>query len=151
MGVGISPLELITAKGQLVPLVFTQDQVAASQNAAAMKVIEAHDGTTLATLDVTEYTVAWDFEIVGISISASAARTAGTLTVDATINGAVTGVQAVLDGTNMQYHYGRNSRGNDMGRAGGRVGVKLTTDASWAPTTADVAVVVWVLAYLDAI
>lgn len=142
-------MEGVIAKGQLVPLVFMQDAAAASQSAAAMNVVEAYGGTTLSTLDVTEYQVPWDFDLVGISIVSSAARTAGTLTVDASKNGSATGLQASLNATNTQRAYKRLPRESKRGVAGDRVGCLLTTDASWAPATADLVVVVWVLVYLD--
>ena len=68
---------------QLVPLMFTQDAVAASQSAAAMKIVEAATNT----LDATEYEIPWAFQVVGISILSDSARTADSCTVDATVNG----------------------------------------------------------------
>lgn len=141
-------MERIIAKGQLVPLIFAQDAVADSQSAVAMNIMETT--ATTSTLPVVEYTIPWAFEIVGISISSSEARTAGTLTVDATINTTVTGLQAVLDGTNTTRDTGTQARNTDVGVAGDRVGVKLTT-ASWTPVTADVCVTVWVLVHLEGI
>lgn len=139
-------IERIIAKGQLVPLLFTQDAVADAQSAVAMNILET--SATTSSLPVTEYVMPWDFEIVGISVSASEARTAGTLTVDATIDGTVTGLQAALDATNTTRDTGTQPRGTDVGVAGSRVGVKLTT-ASWTPTTSDIAVVVYVLVHLE--
>lgn len=140
-------IERIISRGQLVPLTFVQDAVADSQSAVAMNAVEVNAG---AALTVTEYQLPWDFEVVGISIVSDSARTAGTCTVDATINGTATGLQAVLNATNTTRAYSTQQRGSDTGVAGQRVGVKLTT-ASWTPTTADVAVVVWVIAYLEGI
>lgn len=141
-------IERIIAKGQLVPLLFSQDAVADSQSAVAMNIIET--GATTGALDVTEYVMPWDFEVIGIAVVSSDARTAGTLTVDATINGTVTGLQAILNATDTTRDYGTQPRGTDTGVAGSRVGVKLTT-ASWTPTTADIAVVVYALVHLDGI
>ena len=144
----MTQVERIISRGQLVPLLFSQDAVADAQTAAAMNIIET--GATTGTLDAAEYQMPWDFEIVGISVVSGAARTAGTLTVDATIDGTVTGLQAALDATNTLRDYGTQARGSDRGVAGSRVGCKLTT-TSWTPTTADIAVIVWVLAYLEGI
>lgn len=141
-------IERSISKGQLVPLLFAQDAVADSQSAVAMNIMET--SATTSTLAVTEYVMPWEYEIVAISIVSDEARTAGTLTVDATINGTVTGVQGVLNGTNTLRHYATNQRGADAGAAGSRIGVKLTT-ASWTPVTADVAVVVWAIMHLDGI
>lgn len=101
-------------------------------------------------LTVTEQVLPWDFEVVAIDVVSNAARTGGTLTVDATIDGTVTGLQAALDATNTTRHYRRQKRGSDVGVAGSRVGVKLTT-ASWTPVTADISATVWVLASLEGI
>lgn len=136
-------IERSISKGQLVPLIFTQGAVADAQSAVAMTVVDA-------VAKSTEYVMPFEYEIVGISIVSDSARTAGTLTVDATINGTVTGVQGVLNGTNTLRHYSTNQRSADAGAAGSRVGVKLTT-ASWTPVTADVVVMVWVLLHLEGI
>jgi hypothetical protein len=141
-------MERIIAKGQLVPLLFSQDAVADSQSAVAMNILET--SATTSTLAVIEYPIPFDFEIVGITVASDEARTAGTLTVDATIDTTATGLQAVLDGTNTLRKSTTQPRGSDVGSAGSRVGVKLTT-ASWTPVTADIAVVVWVLVHLEGI
>lgn len=141
-------IERVISKGQIVPLLFSQDAVADSQSAVAMNILETT--ATTSTLPVTEYVMPWDFEVIGITISSSEARTAGTLTVDATIDSTVTGLQGVLNATDTTRDYATQARGTDVGTAGQRVGVKLTT-ASWTPTTADVAVVVYVLVHLEGI
>lgn len=141
-------MERIIAKGQLVPYLFAQDAIADAQSAVAMNIMETT--ATTSTLPVTEYVIPWDFEIVGISVVSSEARTAGTATVDATINGTVTGLQAILDATNTFRDTGIQPRNTDVGVAGDRIGVKLTT-ASWTPVTADIAVVVYALVHLEGI
>lgn len=113
-------------------------------------VVVDRPNTTVDAITVTDQVIPFDFEIVGIDVTSNAARTAGTLTVDATIDGTVTGVQAALDATNTTRHYARNARAADAGVAGSRVGVKLTT-SSWTPVTADVTATVWVLAHLEGI
>src|SRR5690348_9150803 len=122
-------IERITSRGQLVPFLFSQDAVADSQSAVAMNILEVASGVINA---VNEYVVPFDFEIIGIGIVTDDPRTAGTLTVDVTINGTVTGLQAVLNATNTTRHYATQPRGSDVGVAGNRIGVKLTT-ASWTP------------------
>lgn len=220
-----STMERIVAKGQLIPLTFTQDQVADSQSAVAMNLIEAAgrqtkyfvaDGaaagnvtvTGVATTDtllfvgvftskasiatfanltaeftitatntinnaagtstandqlivivdrpnvvadvtaVTGIPIPWEFEVVGISIESTEARTAGTLTADVTIDGTVTGLTAVLNATNTTRTTSTQPRSTDVGNAGSRVGVKVTT-SSWTPVTADIAVTVWVMAHIE--
>lgn len=141
-------IDRVIAKGQLVPFLFAQDAIADSQSAVAMNIMETT--ATTSTLPVTEYSVPWDFEVVGIAVMSSEARTAGTATVDVTIDGTVTGLQAILDGTNTTRDTGTQFRGTDVGTAGQRIGVKLTT-ASWTPTTADIAVVVYAIVHLEGI
>lgn len=111
-----------------------QDNVAASQAAVALVIANAR----------TEIPMPVGGSIVGIAVWSNAARTAGTLTVDATIDGTVTGCQAVLDGTNTQTDTGSQAAGLDLFTPGQRIGVKITTDGSWAPTTADIDVAVLV-------
>lgn len=135
-----------TAKGQLVPLVFHQDAVAASQSAVALKTVEGNDGTNNVSLGTDEYVVPFDFDVVAISVESDTAAAGDDLTVDATVNGTVTGLQAVLDSASSDTSaYGTQRRGSDVGNAGDRVGAKLTTSASWSATTADITVVVWVI------
>ncbi|MGQ0669334.1 MAG: hypothetical protein ACT4PO_06640 [Actinomycetota bacterium] len=146
-------MERIIAKGQLVPLGFMQSDAAASQTNAALTVAEVRDVAALADDQnaADGYVVPWEFEVVGISVRASAARTAGSLTVEAMIAGAATGLTAVLNATDTQSAYKRQGRGSDKGAKGGLVGARITTDATWAPVTADVEVTVWVLVYLEGI
>lgn len=146
-------MTIFTEKTPVVPLVFMQADVAASQTDAALTVAEVRD--VAATADdqnaVTSYVIPWDFEVIGVSVRASAARTAGLLDVEPTIGGTALGFQADLNATDTQSAYKRNLRDADRGTAGGRVGCNITTDASWAPVTADVAVVVWVRLFVDGV
>jgi hypothetical protein len=89
-----------------------------------------------------EYVLPYAGSIVGIGVASSEARTAGTLTVDATVNGTKSGLTAVLDGTNTQFHTATQAKDTDTFAAGNRLGVKFTTDGTWAPTTADIVVTV---------
>lgn len=115
---------------------FEETDVAASQSAAAMK---------LAVSDtISEIEMPWAGSITGISVLSNASRSADTLTVDATVNGSVTGLQAVLDGTNADHHSAIQTIDTDSFSAGDRIGVKITTGGSWAPVTADIVVVVFV-------
>lgn len=70
--------------------------------------------------------------VVGISVALDQARTAGTLTVKAFIDGTDTGLSAVVDGTNTQYSYATQAAGLDTFAAGGRVDVRAT-NSSFAP------------------
>lgn len=139
-------ITLGTSKGQLIPIRFAQDAVADAQSAVAMNTLEV----AATVLTVTEVGIPFKFSIVGISVSSDSARTAGTLTADATINGSVTGIQAQLNASDTQHAHKKVRRDLKVGVSGDRVGVKLTT-ASWTPVTADIVVTVWVLAQLEGI
>lgn len=113
-------------------------------------VVVDRPNTTFDAITVTDQIIPWDFEVVGISVDSHTARTGGTLTVDATIDGTVTGLQAALNATDTTRAKGIQARGADAAVAGSRVGCKLTT-SSWTPTTADITATVWVLAHLEGI
>lgn len=132
--------------GQVAQYMFSQDAAADAQAAVAMNILEV----AATVLTTTEYVIPWEFSVVGIGVVSDLARTAGTLTADATINGTVTGVQGILDATNTFRDTGLSPRGAAVGAAGDRIGVKLTT-ASWTPVTADIVVVVYAILGLEGI
>lgn len=146
-------IERIISRGQLVHLTFEQADVAASQTAVALATSEVRDTAASASDQnaAVGYCIPFAYEIVAISVTASTARTAGTLTVDATIGGTVTGLQAALNGTTTNNAYTTAPRGSYSGVAGDKVGVKITTVAGWTPITADICVSLWVIQYLDGI
>jgi len=142
----MTPVERIISKGQLVPLIFSQDAVAANQSAVAMKIIEV---ASAANNGVLEVCMPWAFDIVGVSLSVDSAVTTGSALADATIDGTATGLQATVDTTNTLRHTKTQKRDADRGAAGSYVGCKLTSSSDFAPVTADAVAVVWVLAYVD--
>lgn len=83
--------------------------------------------------------------ISGIVVRSDEARTAGTLTVEATINGSATGLTAVLDATNTTVKSTMQAIGADTLAAGDELGAIWTTSALWAPITADVTVMIEVM------
>lgn len=123
---------VINERPQAVSHHFAQPNVAAGQTAVAIPVLG------LATN--TEIVLPRKGSVTGISIASNEARTGGSLTVDVLINGAATGLQAILDATNTQYHFATQVGEVDTFVAGDRLGVAITTDAGWLPTTADVVI-----------
>lgn len=115
---------------------FYQDNVAASQAAVAL--------TCLGDAVRTGYALPVESSVIGITVVSNAATTAGTLTVDATIATAVTGLQAILNATDTTVRYAEQEEGKDQVAAGVLIGVKITTDAAFLPITADVIVAVTV-------
>lgn len=92
----------------------------------------------------TPVTAAYNGELVGLSVASSEARTAGTATFEVFINGTGTGLTTVLDATDTQYAFAVQVAGSDSFSAGDRLDVRVTTDGSWTPTTADVEVTIFV-------
>lgn len=136
-------IERITARGQLVPLVFTQDAVAASQTDVQLPI---GDEAGL----VTGVTMPFAGEIVAVTADLSTAGSAGSLTVAPTIGGTETTVP-VLSITTATSASAIAPRGTNRFDAGALIGAEITTAAGWNGTTADLAVVVWVLLEVEGI
>ena len=128
------------SQGQLTPLVFGQDALAASQSGVALPVAIGEGSQA-----VTSYTAPFDFAIVGISLATSAAATAGNASVDAAING------AELVGTRLAITTKTFLRNQFRGKAGDSIGAELTTAAGWDGTAADLSVVLWVVFFVRGI
>lgn len=111
-----------------------QDNVTATQTNVVLAMANAR----------TEVPMPTGGSVIGIAVRSNAARSAGTLTVEATIDGTAIGLTAVLDGTNTQTNVASQDVGTDVFTAGQRIGVKITTSGTWAPTTADIDVSVLV-------
>lgn len=136
-------IERITSRGQLVPVVFVQDALAANQTNVQLTVQDAG-------VAVDGLSMPFAGEIVGLSYDLSAAGSAGTLTIGASIGG--TEVAATTQ-TVTTAVAGRPTfaRGSVPFAAGDKLGVEITTDGSWNGTTADLVVILWVLLYLEGI
>lgn len=141
----MTQITLDTSKGQLVPLVFGQDAVAASQTNVQLPVAAGE-----ASQAVDGYELPWGGEVVGISYTLSAAGSAGVFTIGATVNGTEDADSTVTVGTNAA-GYQRIPRGAMRFVAGDSIGAEITTDGSWNGTTSDLVTVVWCLVYLDGI
>lgn len=138
-------IERITARGQLVAYVFGQDALAASQSNVQLPVAVGE-----ASQAVTGYTMPFDGEIIGIAADLSAAGSAGSLTVGPTIGGTEE-ADPTLSITTETTKSDTCPRGTVTFAAGDVLGAEITTDGSWNGTTADLAVTVYVLLYVDGI
>ena len=85
--------------------------------------------------------------VTAVVVTATEARTAGTLTVEVFKNtglagaaGAGTGLTAILDGTNTSRKATTQAKDTDAFAAGDELYVVLSTDAGWLPVTSDVRV-----------
>lgn len=138
-------LDRSTSRGQLVPFVFGQATVAANQTdvqlvAAIGEAAQAVDG----------YVLPWECEVVAISYQLTAAASAGSLTIGASVGGTEdTDTTATV--TTATSGSKRVPREKCRLTAGQVLGVEITTNAGWNGTTADLSVVVWALANVEGI
>jgi len=132
--------ELLADKSNVIPFVFHRADCGASLTDQAL---EAAGEATAA--DLPEIPCPWAGSIVGVSVAVEAARTAGTLTVEPTIDGSDSGIDVVIDDDPTQYNTAKYRRGQYPVTAGQRIGVDITTDSSWAAgTTPSILVIVFV-------
>lgn len=126
--------DLRGAGGFKQPFLFNQDNVAAGQTTVILPLAGAPSNTIVC--------LPFAGSIVGLSIRSSAARTAGTLSVDVYIGAAAFGDPAILDATNTQSHHKTWAKDAAGAFAAGSstITVRLTTSADWAPITADIVV-----------
>ena len=136
-------IERITSRGQLVPLIFMQDALAASQTDVQLPIVEE---TSL----VVGVTMPFGGQIVAITADLSSAGSAGSLTVGATIAGTELATPA-LSITTETAKSTFVARDTAKFAAGAVLGAEITTDASWNGTTADLAVTVWVILEIEGI
>ena len=139
-------VERIIAKGQIVPLLFSHDAIAASQTNFQL-VLMAVD--VVASL-VDGYAMPWAGEVVGISAVLDSAGSAGSLTVGATIGG-TEDADSTITITTETKKYLSIPRGKIPFVAGSLIGAEITSDASWNGTTSDLVVQVWVLLHVEGI
>lgn len=140
-----APIIRSTSRGQLVPLIFAQDAVAASQTNVQLVV----PGETTTPL-VEGYEMPFAGEIVALSYTLSTAGAAGVFTIGATVNGTEDADSTVTVGTNAA-SYTVIPRGAIKFVAGDSLGAEITTDGSWDGTTSDLSVVLWVMLYVEGI
>lgn len=135
------------SKGQLVTLPFLQDNVAASQTNVQLYRIEV---ASAALHEVSEYYMPWAGEVVGLAWSLSAAGSAGSMTIGATLDG-TEDADTTQTVTTAARGYAKFARGKMTFTAGQYLGVEITTNSSWNGTSSDLAVDLYVLVYLEGI
>ena len=133
------------SKGQLVAFVFGQDAVAASQTDVQLPTAIGEGSQA-----VTGYTMPFAGDVVALAYDLSAAGTTGTFTIGATIGGTEDADTTVTVGTTTT---GRKiiQRGACRFAAGDILGAEITTGGTWDGTTADLAVVVYVLLGMEGV
>lgn len=133
------------SKGQLVAYVFGQDAVAASQTDVQLPTAIGEGSQA-----VTGYTMPFAGDVVAIAYDLSAAGTTGTFTIGATVNGTEDADTTVTVGTTTTGRK-RIKRGACRVAAGDLLGAEITTGGTWDGTTADLAVVVYVLLGMEGV
>lgn len=127
---------------------FGQSQAAASQSAVALK--RNVNAATGGSLNITGVPMPHAGSIVGVTIATSANKTAGVATVTPTINGTALAAATGLAAVALANAAAKKVQTIDAQVAGARfnqgdlLGVKLTTDGSYLPTTLDWEVIVYV-------
>lgn len=116
--------------------VWFQDNVAASQSGVAL----ARAGDSQWAAMDGKWIAGRAGSVTGVYVKSNAARAAGTLTVEVTKNGVGIGLTAILDGTNTTFKATTQAKDSDAFAAGDEIGVIITTDGAWSPTTADIRV-----------
>jgi len=116
-----------TRPGNLVAYYFSQADCTASQTDVVLPVGEGGDAAQVAE-------VAWlDGSLVGLAVWVEGARTAGTLTVDATVNGTkVANMTLDINAAPVQYGRFRQLPAIDTFSSLDLLGIKITTDGTWA-------------------
>lgn len=137
----LSAQRLVPDAYPIVPLHFSQDNVAASQSDVQLPVMEV---TGAAGNTVNGYAMPWKGTIVGVSASLSAAASAGTLTVGPTVDGAEQ-TDPTLSITTATNDTDTAARGVATFDEGAVIGAEITTSSNWDGTTADLTATVWVM------
>lgn len=120
----------------LIPLTFTTVDIAASQTSVALVPVGADAANTLVYLGHA-------YQIRGVSVRMTQGVSAGTLTLKPTV-GATESSTLSLVTTTGTINQAWQGIGKDTNSGSSGVGVKLTSSGTFAPTTADATVVVWV-------
>lgn len=130
---GLVECGLRTRYGAPCTYFFSQANCTASQTAVELARGSAADA------NLTEVVAIAAGKIVGLAVFSEGARSAGTCTIKVEVNGTPTTISAVLDGTNAQKHYVRQTPAAaaaaatpDTFAAGDTIEVTVTTDGSWA-------------------
>ena len=133
------------SRQQLVPIIFGQHAVAGSQTDVQLPIAI---GEKDAAVDGTVAPFAG--RIVAVAASTSAAATAGSLTVGATING-TEDADTRLTVTTQVDKYLTIGRGKARFAAGDRIGCEITTTSAWDAITEHLSATVYVLYDMDGI
>ncbi len=134
-------IEGTLSKYQLVPLVFMQDNLAASQSDVQLVVAEVASAAGLANEG---YVMPFAGEIIAVSAQVSAAGSAGSLTVGPTVAGTEK-ADPTLSITTETAKSDKCRRGTNLFVKDSVIGAEITTSADWNGTTSDLVVIVWVI------
>jgi hypothetical protein len=142
------PTEFSGSSFQDMDLQFSQAAVAASQAQVALKV-NVNDATS-GSLNITGIPAQWPGSLTGISAVLTANKTAGVFGVSPTVAGTEVGSTSPLYRAAIANSAKQVVKNCDAQLPGHRfnqgdlLGVKITTDGSYAPTTSDLLVILTV-------
>jgi hypothetical protein len=134
--------EPVATSFPLITTRFARHAVAASLNASAMAAIDTNAAS--GALNVTGEAMPFAGSVVGLAAALSVAAGAGQLTLDVTVNGTVSGTQVII-GAGVTSGIMSREYGAVRFNAGDTVGVKITTNAGWNGTTADLLACVYLI------
>lgn len=141
----MTQITLDTSKGQVIAYVFGQDALAASQTNVQLPTAISEGSQANAG-----YTMPFKGDVIAVAVQLSAAGSAGTLTVGATMGGTEDADTTMTITTEVNKSL-RVARGKAPIAAGAELGCEITTDGSWNGTSADLVAVVYVLHYLEGV
>jgi len=133
------------SRGQIVPFVFGQDALAASQTDVQLPTAIGEGSQA-----VDGYTMPFDYDIIAVTATTDTTVTAGSLSVGATVNG-TENANTTLTMTTGTDKALKVQRGKASGVAGSRLGCEITTNSGFLPVTADLVAVVYVLFRVDGV
>jgi len=133
--------ERIAVTHPLVPLTFVGYDLAASQTGTGIYIVATGPS---AKIDAQTHVLPWNGCLMAVAIKLSTAKTAGTLSITPTIDGTAVSALTTTVGTATDYTTRVNYNAARFS-AGAKLGVAYTSDASFAPSTMDIAVVVYVV------
>jgi hypothetical protein len=120
----------VTATNTVTALLYNNTGGAIDLGSGTVKAKVLTNGSTYTA---NEYEMPWAGSIVGVSIYADDTITSGTCYGDPTVNGTASGLQAQVDVTNTIHHANSQAKDTDAFSANDRLGVKLTSSATFAP------------------
>ena len=137
----MTPIHDVISKGQLVALNFGQAAVTATQTSVALKDLAGNN---------VGFAVPFDYDIIAVAWTLSAAGSAGAASVTPTINTTATSSGTASFGTAASGYVTVN-RDVVRGKAGDVIGLNVTSNGTWNGTTSKLTATVFLIERLKGI